>query len=478
MKLIITFLLWAVCVQLQAQQMSDSAMKATMITAWQHIKGPLKMRDAGKAFQLFAECAQQGNIVAMNALGVQYRKGLGVSADAQKAREWFEKSANGGYAKASYNLGLLYKDTLNYNQAYHHFSRASAMNEPLGWYAQGYMLYKGFGCRQDYVKACALFAKGAQAGKPYCMYFLGLCLRNGYGTAANSDSAKFWLEKASKMGYKMADDELASNDPENAGIADALADKIKAVQRQGRTTALNEYVKVEQSMPADDVEGDYSGYLMKYDWSGQHVVRVHKLDVNLQYNNNALSGTWKEDDALSLPLKGILASHSLVFTNMQYSKKDHYNRVVPELLTFEKAALQLVKNNDTVYLAGNLQLFSTERNEPAKPYYVALVRTTPGTKKNEIIGMHADSSLLTSRLLRAYPNPFSSTFTVEFALNKPSYVYTRIFTAEGKLVYNNGPAKLGAGYYRLPVQANLPQGVYLVKVYCGREVKTSKMIRQ
>jgi len=208
------------------------------------------------------------------------------------------------------------------------------------------------------------------------MYFFGLCLRNGYGIAANKDSARYWLLQASSRGYKMAADELASKEPEHTALANELASKIKAAQESmAKSNVVNQYKKVENQIPVADVAGVYTSYLLKYDWSGQHVIEANKLSISLNCNHDSITGVWTEDDILTLPIKALLTSGTLVFSEMQYSKTSHYSPERPELYIFEKAHLQLSKSKDRMYLSGTIQQFIPGRNEPAKSLFLALKRT-------------------------------------------------------------------------------------------------------
>lgn len=383
MKQILSFLLLFICLQLNAQSNGDSLINATMARAWQYMNSG--RQNAGKAMELFTRCAVQGNPEAMNALGVQYKTGFGVTPDSQKAVEWFAKAATAGYTKAWYNLGLGYKDALDFTHAFACFDKAAGLHDTQSEYAKGYMLYKGLGCTQNYSEAVRLFARGAVSDKPNCMYFYGLCLRNGYGVPTNKDSARYWLLQAAGLGYHMAADELMIKDPEYVQEAGLLAAKIQATRQiitKNKVSNLRQ--KVKNQIPQENLAGIYNGYLLKYDWSGQHVVEANKLNISLNCNHDSVTGVWIEDDILTLPIKALLTSGTLVFSEMQYSKTSHYSTGQPELYIFEKAHVQLSRSKDGVYLSGTIQQFIPCRNEPAKPLFIALKRTVALTSAANI----------------------------------------------------------------------------------------------
>ena len=84
------------------------------------------------------------------------------------------------------------------------------------YYDEGYMLYKGLGCRQDYAKAVELFGKGVDHNHAPCLYMMGLCYRNGYGVERDEERATFYLGQASKINYVPAILEQRRTSPENS----------------------------------------------------------------------------------------------------------------------------------------------------------------------------------------------------------------------------------------------------------------------
>lgn len=304
-------------------------------------------------------------------------------------------------------------------------------------------------------------------------------MRNGYGTAIDVDSARYWLAKSSAMGYKFATEELAAKDPENIELVGIIANKIKAVQKTiNADIVFNKYAKVENKLPAAEIEGDYNGYLIKYDWSGQHITATYQLKLLMEYKNDSLKGYWIEDDSIVVPFNALLTPKALVFNSMEYRKTEHYYPSTPRRLNFEKGKLQFLNINDTVYLIGNIQMFSKDSKEPERPQYLVLTKTQKG-KSMDLISLHnEDGSLISDNTLRAYPNPFNSSFTIDFSLKETCNVHTAIFSQQGKMVYSNPSSLLSAGNYTLPIQINLAAGSYVLKLYCGKRVISKIMIKQ
>ena len=53
-------------------------------------------------------------------------------------------------------------------------------------------------------RAIAALPIPARRGNPAAQYWLGVCYRNGHGTAANQKKAKYWFKKAAENGDENA----------------------------------------------------------------------------------------------------------------------------------------------------------------------------------------------------------------------------------------------------------------------------------
>ncbi len=442
-----------------AQNTNDSLTHFRMEMAKSYIHAEGANKQPSKAMELFAQCADEGNAEAMNAMGVIYNNGLAGKKDSLKALQWFTMAANAGYANAWYNLGTIYRESMEFNTAFLCYSKAAEMGEAHGIFFKGYMLYKGLGCTQNYKQAAALFAHGAVQDKANSMYYYGLCFRNGYGVAVNKDSAKFWLARSVERGHNLALEELLEKLPENAEIAGILASKIKAAQAVLPNKGVpNKYRKVNHQATITEVGGIYKGYLLKYDWSGQHVVEANKLEVALEPHNDSLNGLWIEDDSIRQPIHALFTPESIMFKEFKYSKISHYSSKRLESTIFQSATLQLTNSDSGLYLSGNIQAFTPRSKEPQRPLFLALVKTG---KVNRDIPFSAIP-------LRTYPNPFNSSINMDFEIKEACEVSTKLYTVEGKQVYYNSAGVLSPGSYTLPIQTQqIAAGYYKLVLRCG-----------
>lgn len=64
--------------------------------------------DYDDAFALFSERAANGDIVAINYIGMHYYLGAGVERNFSEAFKWFERAALAGHPGAQRNLGVMY----------------------------------------------------------------------------------------------------------------------------------------------------------------------------------------------------------------------------------------------------------------------------------------------------------------------------------------------------------------------------------
>ncbi len=376
-----------------------------------------------------------------------------------------------------YQLALQYKngkngEAINYHKAYVYFLKAARLGDAQSIYAVAYLHYKGLGCEQDYNAAAKMFAQGAAKNQDNSLYFYGLCWRNGYGVTKNEDSAKYYLQRSADLGYKLAMMELQTPTAENSNdsAARVLIHRINNAAIPAKTV-LNQFNKIQPHLPASDViEGEYSGWLIQYDWSGNHIIASKKLQLNISAQNKSILGEWVEEGADTAKIQANIIGDQVAFERTAYARKDHYSVARPIPYDFKDAKLNIVQQGDSVYIAGNVAMFSSLRGEPAKPMFVALSRA--GLKSG-------DSSFWTKVQLNAYPNPFSSLLNVEFYLPHSAKVSVQLYDMNGVQRYHKEAGKLEEGHYALPVYAsNLIQGSYLLQLHYDNRFKTIKVIKQ
>ena len=372
--------------------------------------------------------------------------------------------------QTNYDLGLKYKNgidtAIDFAKAYYYFDRAANLGDPQSIYAIAYMKYKGLGCEQDYTKASNLFKIGSNQGRENSMYFYGLCLRNGYGVEKNKDSAIYWLTQSANLGYMQARMELSQGMPENS--KEDAKQMVKRLHNAAipESSPLNTFKKISSRITdAKQLDGEYIGYLIQYDWSGENVISAKQLKIQLTSDHNQIFGKWSEDSTAQVSLKGIFKSGVITFSNSKYERKDHYSPQNGIPYELNSTTLNLVTLTDTVFMAGNIEMFSPIRKEPAKPLFIAVSRKI-------------EKNIMESISLRPFPNPFHNQLNVEFNLNETEKIVITIQTINGNIVYSNSSELLQPGSYSTLINlSRLSAGTYFVSLIHKGKTLTSKVIK-
>ena len=501
-------ILLLLCSLLGYSQESAETKMALLNARTQLIKGS-KNYNPEEGLAVYEQLAFQGNAEAMNGLGLLYSKGIAVPLDEQQGINWFEKAAALGYAKAWYNLGLLYNEgtgiTQNYEKAITSFEKAAkggynpaykawggmamkgkghAENYTLAIsifqqgadkgnvgsiYSLGYMHYKGFGFKQDYAKAIELFEQAAEKKSAIAMYMLGLCYRNGYGVTINTDKAKYWLNKSAALGLKKSEVELAEPEAENNNpsqiktVSKAIPEVITITQADIPET----FKKVKQAIQRN-ISGNYTGHLLRYDWSGQNIISSTPIEVQFNQEGNKLSGEWKETAGDTAIFSAKIEEDAIVFQDSKIDRTEHFYKDTFAAYDFKQAQLQLLETNESLFIVGNLQLYDIRERESEKPMYLILERKIEKTdEKTEIF-----SSVI------IYPNPVISDFNLSFDLAKDIDATMSIYYITGRELYREQWQNLKAGPQVKTLALNAPPGYYLLRLTYGTETKTTILIKK
>lgn len=489
----------------QAQETPE--VKKALVTARLQLLQGSPTYNPESAITSYTQLATQGNTKAMNALGMIYSKGISVPVNEELGIQWIEKAANGGYAKAWYNLGVLHEEsepakainyfekaaTIGYNAAWQKwgsmvmkgngvsqdyllaisiFKQGADKGESSCIYSLGYMYYKGFGCAQDYNQAVQQFDLAAQKGSLAAMYMLGLCYRNGYGITIDAEKAKYWLNKSAAMGFKNAEIELAEPEAENANPKQlkTISTSIPEIITITETDTPETLKKVKQTPITKNISGNYTGNVLRYDWSGQNIISSIPLEINLHQDETQLTGEWKETPGDIVSFSAQIQENAIVFKNSKIDRTEHFYKGSLNTYEFKEAQLQLLQTNESLFLVGNLQLFNIKERENEKPMYLIL------EKKQETTITTEDSAILSKILI--YPNPFNSSFELSFDLTETTNVTASVHSLSGQTLFTTQWNKLDQGTQNKTISLNVPTGYYLLRLTYGNEVKTSILIKK
>jgi uncharacterized protein len=225
-------------------------------------------RDSTKAFELYAQAAEQGDAQAQCWLGICYARGLCVEQDDEKAVYWYSEAAKRGSAQAQHNLGYsfengrkpLSKSMREANRWYRRaalrdfalaqyslglsylhgrelpqnaelanrwFARAAQKDCPIAQVALGYSYEKGRGVDVSYSKAVELYETAAKAGNTQGQHNYAHMLQNGFGVERNLSEASRWYLAAAEQGVAVAQDNLANMYMDGSGVEKDLTEAVK-----------------------------------------------------------------------------------------------------------------------------------------------------------------------------------------------------------------------------------------------------------
>ncbi|HVJ41720.1 MAG TPA: tetratricopeptide repeat protein [Dongiaceae bacterium] len=151
--------LWGVAIL--AFAISAAAMAQEAFQAYAH-------HDYADAYKGFEKLASNGDLNAMNNLGLMLVNGQGTTVNYGAAADWFEKAANQGHLSAINNLGTLYE--------------------------------LGHGRQQNYQMAAQYYRLAADRGMGDAQFNLAALYEQGHGVAKDPMQAYIWYGLAARSG--------------------------------------------------------------------------------------------------------------------------------------------------------------------------------------------------------------------------------------------------------------------------------------
>lgn len=404
---------------------------------------------------------------AMNSLGLTYMAGIGIEKDTVNATAWMELAAAKGFREANHNLGMLYKDAphghgQDFFRAFDYFMKGSDCGSVMCMYDAGYMLYKGLGCRQDYAKAAELFMQGADKDHSPCLYMLGLCYRNGYGVEQDEERAAYFLNRAATFGYSAAIEEVRRPHAENwmheiileCDSCDDIPTRLPDIQPDQYDVSL--------------LSGRYQGFIVMYDWSGRFILGEKPVTLSLSNDNNALSGTLILANDTVAFRASITSSGEICFTDGGLELNERYTVGNKVPYRMDSATLDVWPDK----IAGQLSLYSLKLNEPERPMYIELTKSSPYSKLNEENEDNRYSRVVAS------PNPFVTQFDVTFELQEPGTAKLKLYDIFGKLAYSQDLGYMERGKHTESIVPNVIDGTYVLNVTIGNRVLRTIIVKK
>ena len=407
--------------------------------------------------------AKDSSAYVMICLGLAYMAGLGVDADSAKAVAWFEAAGRGGFANAYHNLGMMFKYAKcgvrqDFAKAYGYFSIGADSGSVTCVYDKGFMLYKGLGCVQDYVKAAECFLAASEERHSPSLYMLGLCYRNGYGVGQDTAKASYYLGRSASLGYRDAREELAR--PYGETYLDGL-------YPDGDTRSNVPANMPDISPRVNDVSlvgGNYQGYLVMYDWSGEYVLGEKPLSMTASRSGSEVLGTLVLGGD-TVPFRGELSADGrLSFTKGTLMLAERYTPGGKVRYRMDNMVFDVWSDR----ISGRLGLYSLRQKEPERPMYFELLRSG------------GDNTVADSRYSRVAvsPNPFSHSFEASFELEHEVDVQVRMFNISGMMVWQESLGRLDGGEHTVTLSPSVKPGKYVLNIKAGDQVLHGIIIKE
>ncbi len=216
--------------------------QAQKILSQEYLNGLIIPQDLKSAFLWCEKAANSGDLESMFNLGIMYKEGSGIDKDANKAIEWLQKASDLGSIKSKVaiadiffngdglprdrvkacqmykgilqgdvskiDVGRLYRDL---GQAYADTFYESDLTKEEGMeflkkaiqnqYFDAIRIFALLGNQLDDNDKKWLFGFASQNPKnPHCLFAMGLCYENGYGTDKNDQFAFLFYKQAADLG--------------------------------------------------------------------------------------------------------------------------------------------------------------------------------------------------------------------------------------------------------------------------------------
>ncbi|HET9024880.1 MAG TPA: tetratricopeptide repeat protein, partial [Burkholderiaceae bacterium] len=150
-------------------------------------------------FERLGDAAEDGDVDAMNLLGVLFVTNARAPSDYSMALYWFQRAVDAGSVDGMDNLATMYLRGLgvapDYVNAFRWFQRAAEGGNASAMFSVAAMAEHGLGAARDLALARRMYRKAAESGLPLAMLWLSDNLARN-GPDQNLVEAHAWLDVA------------------------------------------------------------------------------------------------------------------------------------------------------------------------------------------------------------------------------------------------------------------------------------------
>ena len=161
------------------------------------------LEDNDNAFLWYSKAAKADHKEAMLNLANMYFKGEGTKKNVNEAVDWYSKAAEGGIAEAANILGNIYYKgdgiKQDRHEAFKWFRKSADAGNAEGMRNLG-MMYFNEGGTNNYQQALKYFKKAAELNNADAMADIAFMYQNGYFVKKDTDKAYHWLQKSAEAG--------------------------------------------------------------------------------------------------------------------------------------------------------------------------------------------------------------------------------------------------------------------------------------
>lgn len=435
-------------------------------------------------------CADAGDAMAENYVGLLYLNGLGVEKDLAKAFTYIEKAAQNNNAVAQFNLGNMYRAgqgcDINMIKAVEWFQKAADAKNDRAAYSLGYMYYKGYGVSQDYKQAVSWFEK---SNFGMAKHWLGVCYYLGYGVPQNTQKALEYLHGNTTPNSVAFLENIKINkreqvlDQADQAISEANQGDKKIVPEliASSQEILSASLIENQELTTKNILGEWTGKFIEYDWSGTTPLRILPIEVVFSKNELGDLQTKITFEGKTFEDLALFENNNLFVEGFQFNLPLLYPQNF-EMLGIDYSVLgmdmSLKTVNNTPYLLADVDATITSWNEPAPPISLVL------RSKNQTTTPEDDALLLAlasqkAEFIKVYPVPFQEQLYVGFELANPAQVQVTLTSVATAHTVQVATTSLEAGMQSYTVNtADLPNGYYVVRVQENNKLHTRIVIKK
>ena len=435
-------------------------------------RGQYVLMDFEQARRWYQLAAQRGDAQGKWQLAYLYLKGWGGTRDYVTALRWFQESAETGNGKAMYYLGCMYKDglgvTQSNTQAVAWYEKGSkVLFNHKACYALGYMHYKGLGTEQDYAQAAALFAQSTRLGNRSARFMLGLCYARGQGVPRDPARARKLFEKnlADKSKHYQTERAVRQLQKDGGVGTNSQNSRFAANEKEKQRDALvpDQYRSIAPPHTEVDITGEWEGYLVRYDWSGQELEDAIPVKTEIQRTDNQLLGWLQISDSVTISLKGVIQEGTVAFSEETTFEQRLWYDAKPVRWKLQQGQFENIASGSHLGLIGNLSLYSPQKQEPGNPTTLVLKRAIGSEPWSEQISI--------------FPNPFLRTLNIRFSAVEEGTARVIIYDLQGAEVFATTlPQTAGRQWHTL--SPDVQPGVYLIKILSnGKALNEQKIIK-